>query len=60
MRLTEREAWFRHKRGIVTAEDVRRERHSETVAARKAEERQQKAAKDATRGPSLLEVADAD
>lgn len=59
MRLTEREAFFRHKRGIVTAEDVRRELHSQAVADRKEDERKRQAAKEATRGPALLEVDDA-
>lgn len=58
MRLTEREALMRRNRGVVTMEDMARVRKTEEAQARREEEKRDRAAKDATRGPSLLEVAD--
>ena len=58
MRLSEREAFFRHQRGVMTMEDVARERKTREAQERRQEDRQRREAKDATRGPALLEVAD--
>ena len=58
MRLSEREAFFRHQRGVVTMEDMARDRKAREAQDRRLEERQRREAKDATRGLALLEVAD--
>lgn len=58
MRLSEREALMRRNRGVVTMEDMARERKTREAQDRRLEERQRREAKDATRGTALLEVAD--
>ncbi|HJV39983.1 MAG TPA: hypothetical protein VJ549_00590 [Geothrix sp.] len=60
MRLREKEAFHRHQTGVLTMEDVARERKAREAQERKAEERRQREAKAATRGPALLGVADAE
>ena len=58
MRLRDREAFLRKQNGIVTVSDMRRALKAESAAERKAMERRQRAAKDATKGQALpgLEV----
>jgi hypothetical protein len=58
MRLNEREAIIRRNRGVVTMEDVERDRKARESQERRREERQRRDAKAATRGLPLLEVAD--
>lgn len=58
MRLHEREAFFRQRRGVVTMADMERERKDRQAQERHQEERQRREAKAATLGPSLLEVSD--
>ncbi len=58
MRLSEREAIRNRQRGVLTMEDVARDRRSREVAEEKAKKRRQVEAKAATRGPALLEVPD--
>jgi hypothetical protein len=49
---------MRRNRGVVTMEDMARERKTREAQDRRLEERQRREAKDATRGTALLEVAD--
>ncbi len=53
MRLHEREAYFRRQNGVVTMDDVARERRAQEIAAEKIQERAKKNLKDATKGPAL-------
>ncbi|HEX9081685.1 MAG TPA: hypothetical protein VF768_05355 [Holophagaceae bacterium] len=58
MRLNEREAIQRRNRGVVTMEDMERDRRAREAQERRRGERERREAKAATRGPALLEVAD--
>lgn len=58
MRLRERQAFYDRKNGIVTIDDVHRALRGAEVAAKLAEERRQKAAKEATKGMPLADLAE--
>ena len=56
MRLHERDAQFARIRGVVTVQDIERDRRNREAQERRREERERQAAKEATLGPVLLEV----
>lgn len=58
MRLHEREAYYQWSRGVVTMDDMERDRKAREAQARKQAELDRRAAKAAMRGPALLEVGD--
>lgn len=53
MRLHEREAIYRQQNGVLTMDDMVRERKAQEAAAVKVQEKAKKTLKDATKGPAL-------
>jgi len=58
MRLSEREAFHRKQTGVLTMADAARDRKARELACRKAQEKQQQAAKQAAKGPALPGLED--
>jgi hypothetical protein len=53
MRLRDREVHYRQANGIITMEDTARARRADAAATKRAEEKRQLAAKQATKGQAL-------